>query len=184
MIMQNKLRKIDKKGRMNKKGFMTWFFVLIVLMGFSIFMLVVNKIVPEINAPLAESLSNNLPDNSPVNVTDILNSSNQTMRNMSNMLPFLIIGLVGFVLISAGAIMKHPIMIFVGIIIFAVVILIGAIYSNVYSEIANSDGFSDVSDQLLIQKKFMDFLPTIIFIIAIGIIGFILYGKSSGGSGL
>ena len=165
----------------NKKGFVEWFFVLVVIMAFSIFALVLNKAWDGIEEPLIDGLSDNLPDDSPVNVSDILGNVGNTTRNFSNMLPFLIIGLVGFILITAGAIMKHPVMIFVGIIVFGVVILLGVIYSNVYSEIANSDGFSDISDDLGIQNSLMDYLPTIIFLIALGIVGSIIYGKSQSG---
>lgn len=169
----------------NKKGnFVAWFFVIVVLLTFSIFMLVMNKAWGEIETPLAEQLEENMPDDSPVNVTDILRKVGNTERNLSNMLPFLIIGLFAFVLIGAGSLMKHPIMIFIGIIILGVCILLAVIFSNVYTQMSDSDEFAETKADLGIQNKFMDYLPTIVFIMAIGIFIAVLYGKSQGGGGI
>lgn len=170
----------NKKGN----GFVAWFFVIVVLLAFSVFMLVMNKAWGEIETPLAESLEKNMPDDSPVNVTDILHKVGNTERNMSNMLPFLIIGLFAFVLIGAGSLMKHPIMIFIGIIILGVCILLAAVFSNVYTQMSEEDQFQETRDTLSIQNKFMDYLPTIVFIMAIGIFISVLYGKSQGATGI
>ena len=125
-----------------------------------------------------------MPNDSPVNVSDVLGSVGDTTRNFSNMLPFLIIGLLGFVMITAGSMMKSPAMIFVGLIVMGVLLLVAIVFSNVYTEMASSSEFSSTSDDLLIQGTFMDYLPVIVFFLAIGIVVFILYGKSSGGGGL
>lgn len=170
----------NKKGN----GFVAWFFVLVVLLAFSIFMLVINKAWGEIETPLAASLEKNMPNNTDVNVTDILHKVGNTERNLSNMLPFLIIGLFAFVLIGAGSLMKHPIMIFVGIVILAVCILLAVVFSNVYTQMSDTPKFEDTKNELLIQNKFMDYLPTIIFIMAIGIFIAVLYGKSQGATGI
>jgi len=168
----------------NKKGnFVAWFFVIIVLMAFSIFALVLYNSWDHIKDPMAEEFEKAIPDNSNVNVTDILGGVGDTTKNFSNMMPFLIIGLFAFVLITAGAIIKHPIMIFVGIIVLGVVILIAITFSNVYSEMADSEGFTDSDSELGVQGKFMDYLPVIIFVMAIGIFAAVLYGKSQAGGG-
>ena len=169
----------------NKKGnFVAWFFVLVVLLSFSIFMLVINKTWNEIETPLAESLEANMPDDSPVNVTEILQKVGNTERNMSNMLPFLIIGLFAFVLIGAGTLMKHPVMIFIGIVVLGVCILLAAIFSNVYTQISDTPQFEETKATLGIQNKFMDYLPTIVFIMAIGIFIAVLYGKGQGATSI
>ena len=175
--------KIERK-RMNKKAnFVAWFFVLIVIMAFSIFALILNKAWSEIETPMAETLEKNMPSDTDVNVTEILGGVGNTTQNFSNMLPFLIIGLFAFIMITAGALLRHPILIFVGIIVLGVLLLIATVFSNVYTSISETTSFKDTSDDLAIQGKFMDFLPIIIFILAIGIAAFVLYSKSSGGSG-
>ncbi len=170
----------------NKKGnaFVAWFFVIVVILSFSVFMLIMNKVTPEIVNPLAEELEENMPDDSPFNTTEVLGKVVNTQRNLSNMLPFLIIGLFAFVLIGAGSLMKHPIMIFIGIVILAVCILIAAIFSNVYEQISDTPQFEATKDELLLQNKFMDYLPQIISIMAIGIFIAVLYGKSQGGTSI
>lgn len=170
---------------MNKRGnFVAWFLVLVVIMAFSVFSLILNKTWGEIETPLASTLEDQMPDDSPVNVTDVLVGVGDTTKNFSDMLPFLIIGLLGFIMITAGAMMKSPAMIFVGLIVMGVLLLIAVVFSNVYTEMAGADEFSSTSSELLIQGTFMDYLPVIVFFIAIGVVVFILYGKSGGGGGL
>ena len=170
---------------MNKRGnFVAWFLVVIVIMAFSIFSLILNKAWGEIETPLASTLEDNMPDDSPVNVTEELEKVGSTTKNFSDMLPFLIIGLLGFIMITAGGMMKSPAMIFVGMIVMGVLLLIAIVFSNVYGEISNSSEFSSTSSELLIQSTFMEWLPVLIFFLAIGVVVFILYGKSGGGGSL
>lgn len=169
----------------NKKGnFLSWFFVIIVLLAFSLFILILSNSWKAIKDPLAERLSAATPsDNTDVNITKVLGQVDTTNKNFGNMIPFLLIGLFAFVLITAGAIIKHPIMIVVGIIVLGVLILIAVVFTNVYDQISTSAGFSETSSELGIQKKFMDYLPTIVVLLAIGVFAAILYGKSQGGGG-
>lgn len=167
----------NKKG----EGFFSWFFVIIVLLAVAIALIVINKTYSEIQTPLQEGLSNSINDTENVNITKILNQTGSATLSFDKLLPFLIIGLFAFVLITAGAIIRHPIMIFVGIVILGVVILIAVIFSNVYTEISTTDAFSSTSASMPIQSKFMEYLPSIIFFIALGVVGSILWGKSQGG---
>ena len=110
-MLINKMNNKNKIG-MNKKGngFVAWFFVVIVILAFSVFLLVLNMAWGHIETPLAERLDEKLPADSPFNASEFLGQVGGATKNMSNLLPFLIIGLFGFVLISAGALLKHPIM--------------------------------------------------------------------------
>lgn len=177
--MLNKALKKNKRG----EGFVAWFFVIIVILAFSVFMLVLNKAWDDIETPLGEELDENLPDDAPFNASSILSDVGNTNRNFSNMLPFLVIGLFSFVLISAGALMKHPIMIIIGIIVLGVCILIAVVFSNVYTEMSTDSEFSSTQDGLAIQGKFMDYLPYIIVIMAVGIFIALIFGRSKGGGG-
>jgi len=169
----------------NKRGnFVAWFFVIIVILTFCIFALVLNKTWSSMEAPLAEQFSENIPtDNTDVNITKILGQVGSTTVNFSKLLPFLLIGLFAFVLIGAGAIMKHPIMIFVGLIVLGVIILLAVVFSNVYSGISESEGFTETNSKLGLQGTFMNYLPTIVVLLALAVFGAILYGKSQGGGG-
>lgn len=180
------LRKITrpKKRRvMIKKSqdFIAFFFVLIILLGVSIIFLVLNKAWDSIQPSLDEGLRSAMPDDTSVNVTETLDKVASTNRNFDKLLPFLIIGVFAFVLIIAGSFMQHPIMIFVGIIIVAVVIFLAVIYSNLYNSIASTDEFATTNDNLGITSLIMQYLPVIVFIMAIGIGAAILWSKRGGG---
>lgn len=167
------------------QGFEAWFFVIIVLLAFALFFLILNKVWGDIKDPLDEGLTSAMPDNSPVNVSTTLGQVTGAGLQFDKLIPLLLIGLFGFVLLSAGAIIRHPIMIFVGIIILGVVVLIAVVFSNVYNNISETDEFSSTKSQLSVQDKFMQYLPTIVVLMAIGITVAILYSRSSmGGGGL
>ncbi len=170
---------LNKKGQ-TSGGFIAWFFVIVVLFAITIFILVLSKAYTEIKGPLNEGLSASLPNDSSVNVSKTLDQTNSTITSFDKLLPFILIGLFAFVLISAGFIMDHPIMLFVGIIIIAVLIVLAVVYSNVYHSIASSSEFSSTDSNFPIQSKFMQYLPAIIFIMAIGIAAVIIYGRRGG----
>jgi len=164
-------------------GFIAWFFVLVVLLAASLFFIILNKAWSEIKDPLDEGLSASLPADSSVNISIILDQTSSTTTIFDKLMPFLLIGLFAFVLISAGLIMDHPIMLFVGIIIIGVLIILAVVYSNVYNSITSSDEFSATKANFPIQDKFMQYLPTIIFIMAIGIAAATIWSRKSGGAG-
>ena len=122
-----------------------------------------------------------MPDDSPVNVTNTLGQVTSAGLQFDKLIPFIVIGLFGFLLISAGAIIRHPIMIFVGIIILGVVILIAVVFSNVYNNVTSSDAFADTKADLPIQDKFMQYMPVIVIAMAIVIVASILWSRSQGG---
>lgn len=175
MIMLNK--------KMNKKAnFVAWFFVIVVLMAFSVFALVLNMAWEKIEAPLDETLQEQMPDDSPVNISETLGSVGDTTQNFSAMIAFLIIGLFAFVLLTAGAMLKSPVMIIIGLIVLGVLILVAVVFSNVYIEIKDSGSFDSVKDNLTVQNTVMNYLPAIVWTLAFGVVVFILYGRSTGGS--
>ena len=179
------IRRIQLNCTKKSQGFEAWFFVIVVLLAFSLFFLILNKVWGDVKQPLDEGLSQAMPANSPVNISTTLNQVSSTGNLYDKLIPMILIGLFGFILISAGAIIRHPIMIFVGIIILGVVILIATVFSNLYDDISSSDAFASTKADLPIQDKFMQFLPTLVLIMAIAIIGGILWSRSSqGGSGL
>jgi hypothetical protein len=168
--------------KLRKAGFEDAFFIIAVLFAFAIVLLVVNKAWSEMKPNLEESINNVNPN---INITPTLNSVTGTTQLFDKLLPLLIIGLFAFVLIGVSLYINHPIMLVVGIIVLAVAIMLGVIYANVYNEISSSESFSSTNDNLPITEIFMKYLPVILFIMIIGIIGIIIYSRQgSGGSGL
>jgi len=165
--------------------FLAWFFIIVVLLAASIFFLVMNKAWGSISEPLSDGLTSSLAghDQTGINISRTIEQTSGAAQSFDSLIPFLIIGLFGFVLILAGGIMRHPIMIFVGLIVMGVVLVLAVVYSNVYSEIAGSESFSDTSADLPISAKFMTYLPYIVFIASIGVGVAIVWRKTEGGGG-
>lgn len=179
------LRKIQRPKIKKSQGFLEMILVVVFLLAIALFILILNKAWGDIRTPFEEGINNALPSDSPFNATDTLNKTTGATQSFDRLLPFLIIGIIAFVMISAGAYMQHPAMIIVGIIMFGVVILIAVIYSNAYQDIAESTPFSSTNDDLSIQNKFMEYLPTISFIlIGIVILALIWSKRGYGGGGL
>lgn len=173
-----KLRKINIK---KSQGFEVWFFVIVILLATCLFFLVLNKAWSEIKNPLNEGLNNSVPAGDVNKINTAITQTTGAGLLFDKLIPFLIIGLFGFVLILAGAIIKHPIMIFVGIIIFGVAITLAAIYSNIYDEISSTNEFSQTKTDMPIQDKFMQYLPIVIFLMAVGITAAIIWSRKGGG---
>jgi hypothetical protein len=178
------IRPIEKIKVKKSQGFVVWFFVIVSLLAFSLVFLILNKTWDSIKEPLDTGLTSAMPDDPSVNVSEILDQTTSTNRAYDKLMPFLLIGLFAFVLITAGTIMDHPIMIVVGLIILGVVIFLAVIYANLYNEISATSEFASTKANLPIQDKFMEYLPFIIFIMAIGIGAAILWSKKGGGGGL
>lgn len=166
------------------QGFEAWFFVVVALLAFALFFVVMNKVWGEVKDPLQDGL------NSAIDPTDTSSISliNNTLTNTTDaglqfdkLIPFLVIGLFGFIMISAGAIVRSPVMIFVGIIVLGVVILIAVVFSNVYNNITESDEFSTTKAQMPIQDLFMHYLPVIVMIMAVAVFVMIVLSRSRGG---
>ncbi len=178
------LRKITRPKVKKSQDFIGFFFIIVILLGVSIIFLVLNKAWDSVEPSLDEGLRNAMPDDTSVNITKTLNSVTATNRSFDKLLPFLIIGVFAFTLIIAGSFMQHPIMIFVGIIIIAVVILLAVIYSNLYNSISSTAEFASTKANLGITDKIMQYLPVIVFIMAIGIGAAIMWSRRGGGKGL
>ena len=173
-----------KKQRIRKSGFEDMFFVIIIILAVILFVIVLSKVWSEMKDPLDEGLSGALPAGSGVNITSNFETITSTVNLFDSLLPFLLIGIFAFVLIGASIYMNHPIMLFVGIIILGVAVLLAVVYSNVYHQIAETDEFATTTDSFPISDKLMEFLPYIVFIMAIGIGIGIIYFKGGAARGL
>jgi hypothetical protein len=168
------------------QGFESWFFVIVVILAFALFFLILNKVWGEISTPLENGLTGavNGDENTINTIEETFGRVSNTSNVFDSLIPLLVIGLFAFVLISAGAIIRHPIMIIVGVILLGVVITIAVVFSNMYNQISSSPQFASSKAVLPIQDKFMQFLPTIVVLMAIGIVIAIIWSRSKGGGGL
>ena len=173
-----KIPKVKRK----KSGFEDMFFVMVVIFGVVLFLIILGKVWSEIRHPLEGGL-NSTVSNADFNMTKNFDRIGSTITLFDKLLPLLMIGLFGFVLIGAAMYMQHPIMIFAGIIIIAVAILLAVIYSNIYHQIADSTEFESTTNDFPISDKFMEFLPFVVFIMAIGITAAVIWAKKTGSVG-
>ena len=71
---------------------------------------------------------------------------------------------------------SHPAFFFIGIIVLAVAIILAVVYSNVYTQIAESPGFASVALDFDVIGFVMEHLPSIILVLFV-IISIILYSR-------
>ena len=164
------------------QGFVDIFFILVVLLAVIFFILILSKSWESMKAPLDTGLNSAMPTDSSVNVTDILNKTSSSTLLWDKLLPFLLIGLFGFIMLGAAAYLNHPVMIFVGIVIIVIAIMLAAIYSNVYQQIIETDEFTSTSDDFPVSKIYMQYMPQILLLMLVGIIIAVTWAKKGGGS--
>lgn len=169
-----------------KQGLEDIFFVIIILIAVALFTVILGKVWSDIRTPLETGLDSALPeDTGGFNLTQTLDQTTGSTRLFDKLLPFIIIGLIGFIMITASIIFQHPIMLFVGIIVLAVAVILAGVYSNVYEAITDTAEFSSTSSEFGITSLFMQHLPKIAIILFV-IIGAVLWGRSGsrGGGGI
>lgn len=171
---------ITKSKLKKAQGFEAWFFVIIVMLAFALFFVILNKVWSDVKEPLDEGLSDAMPANG-VNISATLDQVTGAGLQFDKLIPLILIGLFGFIMISAGAIIRHPIMIFVGVIILGVVILISVVFSNLYNEISSTTEFSDTKADMPVQDLFMHYLPVIVVVMAVVIFISVLLSRAQGG---
>ena len=177
------LRPITRtKIKTKKSGFEDMFFIIVVLFAVSIFLIILSKIWTDIKTPLNQGITSAMPENPGMNISETLDQVSSTNIMFDKMIPFLLIGLLGFVLIGASAYLSHPILAFVGIIVLGVAILLAVVYANVYHQLSSSDEFSSTTAQHPIADKFMEYLPIWLLLAFIGVIITTIWLRSNGGT--
>ena len=164
----------------NKRaGMEDTFWIIAVLFGMAIFFIILaftwNQISPKIN----DGLSDAMPADG-VNITRTLEQTSDSTIIYNGLFPLIIIGLFSFTLISAFYLNSHPIFFFIGLILLGVALIFGAIFSNVYHQIAENDQFADTTDDFPIIDLFMKNIPLFV-LITFFTIGIILWSKFGGG---
>lgn len=177
-----KLRKITKR---NSFADLTGlFFALAVIFGAAIFFLILyNAYNEHIKDNLNEALTASTDVDPDSNVTKMLDEAGEGISRFNPLFPLLIIGVFGFVLVSALMFRSHPAFLFIGLIVLAVALILAAIYSNVYTRIAEDDEFTNTDTEFNIIGLFLDNLPIVIMLlfVAIAIILYALSGRTPGG---
>jgi len=165
-----------------KKGFVDFsglFFALAVIFGMAIFFIILGYTYTQIQPKINAGLTGYKSPEANINSTKILSKVDSSITKFNIYFPFLLIGVFAFVMITALMGQSHPAFLFIGVIVLAVALILAAIYSNVYGEIANSTTFASTEADYSIMGHFLNNLPLIILILFVAI-GIILYAKSGG----
>jgi len=168
----------------NKKamGFEQTIFIIAIIFAFAIFFLILLFTWNKIEDPLINALTSSTPAEENSNVTSILEQVGNTTARFNVWFPFLLVGLFGYVFMSAMFIKSHPMFFFVGLIVLGVALVLAGIYANVYHQISSSPEFATELVEFSIMEMVMEWLPFIVFLVFI-LIGVILYvNKGSAGS--
>ncbi len=169
------------KIRKGFEDFTSLFFALAIIFGIAIFFIVLSYAYDRVEPKLEEGLSGAATPEAGINSTEILSKTGNSIRKFNVLFPFLLIGVFGFVMVSALMTRSHPAFLFIGLIVLAVALILGAVFSNVYEELTTHDEFVSTDANFGIMGLFLGNLPLVILILFVGI-GIILYTKG-GGSG-
>lgn len=170
---------MDKKGQI---VFEDIFYALAMMFFVGIFIFILYFAFNQAKPELGTILDSNLPDGyTGQNATTTLNKISSTIQMFDVLFPFLIIGLIIMLMVSAMMIQSHPVFFVVTIIILGVAVLLGVIFSNTYQQITEDANFSDTVDDFPITNIFMKYLPVIIGVIVL-ITAVVLFAKSGSGN--
>ncbi len=172
--MELRLRKIG-----HKKAFADYtglIFGLALIFALAIFFIVLSYAYGKIEPKMNQALTSSTNVDANANVTKILNSTSSALISFDALFPLLLIGIFGFVLISSLFVRSHPAFFFIGLIILGVVLILAAIYSNVYETITANPNFEDAADDFDIMGIMLENLTVIMFVLFI-LIAWIIYVK-------
>ena len=169
-----------KCTRKRNSEFGDLFLVMVIIFAVAIFLIILSHAFSEVKPKLNDALINSKSSESGKNVTLILDQSSTAVTRFNVLYPLLIVGLFGFVMVSAMFLSSHPAFFFIGIVILGVALILGAIFSNIYGNIIETESFSATSNDFNIVELFMKNLPVIIllFFVAMAIV---LWVKRGGG---
>jgi len=159
--------------------FVSLFFALAIIFGIAIFFLVLhNTYENHIKDKLNEALTSSTPAEAGKNVTKTLDDVGSGIGMFNVLFPLLLIGVFGFVLVSALMVRSHPAFLFIGLLVLGVALILGAIYSNVYESITENAEFAATDAEFNIIGIFLDNLPIVILLLftAIALIIYVIRG--------
>lgn len=170
------------KSKKGYTGLEDVFYVLVYLFSAAIFLFIIYYAYGEIQEPITSALINSTSDGTNTfNYTSFGEQTSGGITIMNALFPFILIGLIAMVIVSAMFIDSHPIFFFVSLIILGVVVLLAVVFSNIYQEITTSTEFGDAENEFSIVTLIMENMPFIVAAIII-ITMIVLWSRPQGGS--
>lgn len=159
---------------MNKKASIQEFILIMVfLLIISVVTLIMFKVSNSFTDQWQESVPSNLAG---------AEDSTKNLRRVNNLYPGIIdnsfllltIGLSIGAFILAAMVRVHPAFLAIFILVLALIIFFGAVFSNIYQEIANEPEMIDLANKLKFISTIMNILPFIVGIFG-GILAIVMY---------
>jgi len=175
------LRLITKK----KKGFTDFsslIFAIAFIFGIAIFFIILSYTYGEVKPRISAGLESAATPEAEANVTEILDDADNTIGRFNVLFPLLLIGIFAFVMVVAMMGQSHPIFFFIGLIILAAALILGAVYSNVYKTMTDTNALTSTGNEFNIMNLFLEHLPIVVLIL-FAAIAVVLYAKSGGSRG-
>ncbi len=163
---------ILNKHKQRNSEFGDIFLVMVIIFAVAIFIIILAFAFSQIQPKMSTALTTSTPEETNANVTKILGQSAISLTRINILFPLLIAGLFGFVMISALFLKSHPAFFFIGLLILAAALVIGAIFSNVFGNLIQKEQFIETAADFNVMGLFMKNLPVIIllFFVAMAII--------------
>lgn len=161
------------------------FFAITVIFAFAVFMLIGystynDNIKPKLNTAITSSQT--IDPNA--NITKILDQTSTGFGRFNFLFPLLLVGIIGYVAITALIFKSHPAFFFIGLIVLGVALILAATFSNVYEALGAKSAYASADAEFSIIGFILSNLPIITFIIfvVIAIILFSIPKSASGGN--
>jgi len=175
-----KLKPLLKK---RNSEFGDMFLVMVMIFAIAIFIIILAYAYSQVEPRINTALESAHEVEASSNVTQVLSQSSTALTRINVLFPLLIVGLFGFVFISAFFIKSHPAFFFIGLIILGVALILAAVFSNVYKNITENETFADTEDDYNILTLFIENMPLIILLVFIAM-GVIMWVRGTGGGGM
>lgn len=174
------LRKI--KPRNSQTDYIGLLMALAIIFGCAIFFVILYSAYNDhIKDNLNEAITSSTPVDADANVTKILEDTSSGISRFNPLFPFLLVGIFGFVLVMALMAKSHPAFFFIGLVVLGIVLLLAAIYSNVFEAITDNAAFNQTADDFSIISIFLDNLPIVILLLFVAI-AIVIYALPKGGT--
>jgi len=157
---------------MNKKGsILDIVFIMTALFTFAF----VTVIMFNIYSEYTDNISDNDAFNNTVN-KQVEAQMNLTFNVLDYVYIFFLVGFILLTIVSSFSIRTHPVFFFVSILLLVITVIMGTLFSNVYTQAVSDTALMDDSN-FTIMPFVMTHFPTVILIIG-AILSVVLYAKS------
>ncbi len=158
------MKKRKEKGRMNKKGVLDFFYIMVIL-----FISIVTIII---SLYITQTMDETGLFTEYDEAQESINWTKTTLMGFDMAILIVIIGFSIFVIASSYFVWSHPAFFFLGLIILCIAVIVGSIESNVYEDLRTTDQLEATALNFPRANFIMANLP--IYIAVMGILALVI----------